>query len=75
MYKPSDVEIINDLCRIDDCLREAKKAVDKLNGQCPEQLYPVAKVMFDNVKTLLKVKNKLRRELWKEYKIFYMSDI
>lgn len=75
MYKPSDVEIINQLCAIDTCLREAKKAVDNLHGNVPKIIHPAMKTLLDNVKILLKRKNELRVMLWKEYGIFYISDV
>lgn len=79
----TDVEIISKLCEIDNYIRQIKKTMEpaaKLIKQFGmRKLPPDAIALIPNAingaRELLEAKNALRVQLWKEYGIFYWSDV
>ena len=79
----TDVELINKLCEIDNEIRKIKKqnsyAIEgykKLGiTTLPPELMKVVPEVLKSARMLLSAKTRLRLQLWKEYGIFYWSDV
>ena len=79
----TDVEIISKLCEIDKLIRKMKRDTDILAVQVrasgitklPPHLAKMAPGVIESARQLLAAKRELRLQLWKEYGIFYWSDV